>query len=210
MKKTFIVLAICWFGIPNLYCQTEAEAMEALGTVSTIEDLRTLKSAFPEWEISLNRIPAFGPLKVSDITALSIGEIHKVRTDENIVLIDKLLSREKVTYMKVLYIYISGEDRTIAEIDSIRSLIMTEYNDGADIEGLVEKYNEDGNLKGLDWFSEWMVVDEFYKGVIGSQKDEIFTVDVPDRKWYYVVYKTHDDIQDNETFTARIEIISTL
>jgi parvulin-like peptidyl-prolyl isomerase len=64
----------------------------------------------------------------------------------------------------------------------------------------------DGNKTGdLNWFNEGEMVPEFEIAVKKHKKDEIFTVDVPERKWYYVTLKTHEDKEIQELTILKIK-----
>jgi len=64
----------------------------------------------------------------------------------------------------------------------------------------------DGNPTGdLDWFGKGMMVEEFDKAVRNRNKDEIFTVDVDNKKWYYVVLKTHDNKMEKAKISVMIK-----
>ena len=43
----------------------------------------------------------------------------------------------------------------------------------------------------MGWFLPGEMPLEFEKAVWNKSKGMIFTVDIPEKKWYYVVYKTH-------------------
>jgi hypothetical protein len=52
----------------------------------------------------------------------------------------------------------------------------------------------DGNQTGdLGWFSDAQMTPGFGTAVRKHIKNDLFTVDIPDRKWYYVVLKTDND-----------------
>lgn len=54
----------------------------------------------------------------------------------------------------------------------------------------------DGNPNcDLGWFSEEMMDKEFSTAVKKHRKGDIFTIDVPDKKWYYVTLKPFDNRQ---------------
>ncbi len=79
------------------------------------------------------------------------------------------------------------------EIDSLRAIIIDKYLHGNAFSELVKEYNMDGNPNGgdLGWFKSGAMVKEFEEAFRDPGVGEIFTVDVPSRKWFYVTLKTH-------------------
>ena len=116
-----------------------------------------------------------------------------------IVSVDSLLSH------RVSYIYINGEKFTKDEIDSIRNEIIEKYNSGSYFIGLASQYNMDGNQTGdTGWFIGKVMVPEFESAVKSHRKNEIFTADSPEKKWYFVVLKTFDD-----TYIKKLTLLRT-
>jgi parvulin-like peptidyl-prolyl isomerase len=100
------------------------------------------------------------------------------------------------------YIYLDGARLTHPQIDSLRALILKKYAAGTSFEDLADKYTMDGNRKHGDvgFFQAGMMAKEFEDGVRVHAKDEVFTLDIPDKKWYYIVKKT----ADNQGETIRV------
>ncbi len=87
---------------------------------------------------------------------------------------------------------LSGEKYDPFQIDSLRQIIIKRYNAGQDFTSLVKEYSMDRNPTGeTAWFYNGMLVQEFDNAVRKRKKGEIFTVDVSEQNWYYVVLKTH-------------------
>ena len=105
----------------------------------------------------------------------------------------KMLESKEVNIYRVSYIYLDGSVLSIATIDSARSIILESYNNGESFNALVEKYNMDGHGGDLGWFAEEWMVSDFTKTVAKHKKGEIFKVDVPSKKWYYITLKTEDN-----------------
>jgi len=99
------------------------------------------------------------------------------------------------------YIYLNGDKLTLEQIDKIRQTIISKYNSGTAFADLAKEYNMDGNPNcDLGWLSEEMMVKEFSTAVKEHKKGDIFTIDVPSKKWYYVTLKTFDD-REVKTYT---------
>lgn len=93
------------------------------------------------------------------------------------------------------YIHLDGAVLTHRSIDSLRTLIQAQYAAGKSFEELNAKYNMDPNQKDGDTgpFTAGMMVKPFEDAVRVHKKGDIFLVDVPDKKWYFVVKKTADN-----------------
>lgn len=93
------------------------------------------------------------------------------------------------------YIHLDGEVLKHREIDSLRTLILQQYAAGKSFEVLNAKYNMDPNQKDGDTgpFTAGMMVKPFEDAVRVHKKGDIFLVDVPDKRWYFVVKKTADN-----------------
>jgi parvulin-like peptidyl-prolyl isomerase len=130
-------------------------------------------------------------------------------------LIDKRLLRQKkgdvfsvgyVTY-KVIegtetvkyranYIFLDGGSLTPTQVDSLKKLIAQKANSGASFDQLSDQYTMDGNTTHGDtgwFFGEEMMPKEFQDAVAAHKLGDIFSVDVSERQWHYVVKKTYDD-----------------
>ncbi len=130
-------------------------------------------------------------------------------------LIDKRLLRQKkgdvfsvgyVTYKvieasdtvayRASYVFLDRSSLTPQEIDSLEKIILKKANAGTPFEKLSDDYTMDGNNTHGDtgwFFGEAMVPKELQDAVKNHKLGEIFTVDVPDKQWHYIVKKTYDD-----------------
>jgi parvulin-like peptidyl-prolyl isomerase len=110
--------------------------------------------------------------------------------------ISKSVAISKVKMMRVSYIYLDGSRIDIKRIGELRYEITTFHANGEAFSDLANKYTMDGNKSGdLGWFEEGMMVKDFETAIKDHKKGDIFTVDIPENKWYYVVLKTFDDIE---------------
>jgi len=112
---------------------------------------------------------------------------------------------EKVNY-RANYIFLDGASLSPTEIDSMKKLIIAKYNAGATFEQLSDQYTMDGNTTHGDtgwFFGEEMMPREFQEAVKSHKKDEIFSVDVSEKQWHYIVKKTYDDDDKKEMTILR-------
>ena len=105
----------------------------------------------------------------------------------------KVLSDTTAFFSRASYIYLDGAKLSTAQIDSLRKRILQQYSEGVPFSQLAAQYTMDDNPNGGDtgWFTEGTMVETFEKALKKHQVPEVFTVDVPRNKWYYVVKKTH-------------------
>ncbi len=146
--------------------------------------------------------------------------MFKLSAGKDSSLIDKRLLRQKkgdifsvgyVTY-KVLeatdtvafranYIFLDGSSLSNTEIDSLRKLILARANAGESFDKLSDQYTMDGNTTHGDtgwFFGELMMPKEFQDAVQNHKTGEIFSVDVSEKQWHYIVKKTYNDQEKKE------------
>ena len=106
----------------------------------------------------------------------------------------KIIETKTETIFKVMYVYLDGSKLSIETIDSVRTMIISKYEHATPFIDLVKEYSMDGNPTGeFGWVTSEMAAKEFSAAVLSHKKDDIFTVNVPRNKWYYVVLKTYED-----------------
>lgn len=137
----------------------------------------------------------------SEITTLEISndslDYYKKRFFEK-DLIDKnrIVKTESIVSMRVSYIYLDGSKLTVNDINEKREEIIELYKQGKTFGELSTIYTMDSNVdKGdLGWFNEGVMHKTFENAIKSHKKDDLFEVDVPENKWYYVVLKTYNDL----------------
>lgn len=108
--------------------------------------------------------------------------------------VSESISLVKIVSMRVSYIYLDGYVIKKDEINNIRKKILASYRNNVSFSSLVKKYTMDTAEEGdIGWFDEGMMVKIFEEEIKKHKKGDIFTVDIPENKWYYVVLKTYDD-----------------
>jgi parvulin-like peptidyl-prolyl isomerase len=101
---------------------------------------------------------------------------------------------------RVSYIFLSGKDLSLDRINILRKTIIDDYKKGVPFKKLAKEYSLDWNSEtegDLGWFPEGRMYPQFENAVRKHSKDDIFTVDIPSREWYYVVLKTHSNRKSN-------------
>ena len=94
------------------------------------------------------------------------------------------------------YVFLDGSTLTVSQIDSIKALVLKKYAAGANFEQLSDQFTMDGNTTHGDtgwFFGEEMMPKEFQEAVKGHKIGDIFSVDVSEKQWHYIVKKTYED-----------------
>lgn len=110
----------------------------------------------------------------------------------------KFLEVKPIVSMKLNYIFFDGSQVSKAAIDSKRKEILDLYKKGASSDELVAQFTMDHNVKpggNFGWIDELAVEPTFCEAVKKHKKGDVFIVDVPDKNWYYIVFKLYDDIE---------------
>lgn len=184
MKKiSFLILIL---SVLNGYSQN---AKSKLDGVKTIEDaqrfVRENRDLVPEiYTLSpeLDSLPR-------RYKGISEGDV--IKEGANTI---KIISIGKQSAFRVSYIFLDGSKKSVGDINKIRNQITNQYKKGIPFTDLAKKYTMDGNPTGeLNWFTEGQMVPEFEKEVKEHKKGELFNIDIPARKWYYLTLKTFDD-----------------
>lgn len=98
--------------------------------------------------------------------------------------------------MRVSYVYLNGEKMSVEKINTLRNKIIADYKKGIPFADLANKHTMDTSKDGdLKWFSTGTMEAVFEDEIRKHKKGDIFTVDIPEKNWYYVVLKTYDDIR---------------
>jgi parvulin-like peptidyl-prolyl isomerase len=106
----------------------------------------------------------------------------------------KIIDTKTETVFKVKYIYLDANKLSLKIIDSLRKVIIDKYHNGTSFADLVSQYTMDGNPTGdFGWVTAEQTAEEFAEAVKAHKQGDIFTIDVPQNKWYYVTLKTNED-----------------
>ena len=107
----------------------------------------------------------------------------------------KIIDRYKVPYYRLSYIFLDGATLSKNDIDNKRQSLIAQYKAGIPFADLASQYSMDQNAKrggDLGWVTYGDLAKEFEEKVLGeNQLTDIYTVDIPERNWYYVILPTH-------------------
>ena len=116
----------------------------------------------------------------------------------------KVLEATEIIAYRASYIFLDGSTLSMAQVDSLRKLILQKYSEGVSFDQLSDQYTMDGNTTRGDtgwFFGELMLPKEFQNAGKNHKTGDIFFVDVSERQWHYIVKKTYDD-QDKKEMTV--------
>lgn len=172
-------------------------AQEALiKNINTIDQANDFATENPELEALVwSIIPEIDPSNESGFfNGKKTGDVFNDGT-----LVYKVISSKKITAQRVSYIYLDGNKLSMEAINKSRKTILEKYKSGTPFSDLAKEYTMDSNKTGdLNWFTDGMMVPEFEKAVKKHKLNDIFTIDIPENKWYYVTLKTFNDKQFEE------------
>ena len=107
----------------------------------------------------------------------------------------KIIDRYKVPYYRLSYIFFDGASLSKNDIDIKRKNVIAQFKAGIPFADLASQYSMDQNAKrggDLGWVTHGDLAKEFEEKVLGeNQLTDIYTVDIPERNWYYVILPTH-------------------
>lgn len=107
----------------------------------------------------------------------------------------KILDRYEVPYYRLSYIFFDGASLSKNDIDIKRKNIIAQFKAGIPFADLASQYSMDQNAKrggDLGWVTHGDLAKEFEEKVLGeNQLTDIYTIDIPERNWYYVILPTH-------------------
>ena len=197
MKYKHAYLAVLIFLIAAACEQSSASQEQILEQAVTIDDAYSLAAKYPFLTLYSLNTAKDTTKRDQQLFKMKPGEIANIGGASY-----KVIKDTGNYTLRASYIYLDGARLTHSQIDSLRTLILKQYAAGTSFEDLADKYTMDGNQKHGDagFFQAGMMVKEFEEGVRNHAKDEVFILDVPEKKWYYVVKKT----ADNQGETIRI------
>jgi parvulin-like peptidyl-prolyl isomerase len=182
--KINISLAFLIFCL-NIYGQNIEEQIKL---INTIEEANTFAQTN---KVFISEIIEISP-EIEEKKIFSNRIKGEVFSDENNIY--KILESNKIKAFKVSYIFLDGNKLSLESINDLRKNILKKHQKGIAFIDLVKEFNMDSNLSGdLGWFTEGMMVPEFENAIKSHNVNDIFTVDIPTEKWYYVTLKTFEE-----------------
>ncbi|WP_372755124.1 peptidylprolyl isomerase [Mariniflexile sp.] len=203
-----LLFAVILSGSALLNAQTSTEKeLEQIETPEQIEKYLELKKSRDNKLITFNE-EKHKSILANELFTLSKGGIKTIKTDFEKT-IYKVVEKTKTTYYRASYIYLDGSKYNMSDLNTLRTNLINEYKNGAPFDYLANRYSMDENAnKGgdLGWFTQGDLYPSFENEIINSNHgiNTIFTVDVPEKNWYYVVLKTHEPKDISEIKVLKI------
>ena len=192
MKQLLVLLVLC-----PLFGFSQNSLEQELDSITTTEEAKAFAKA--NKKVNKSKLITFNKEKhktrlANDLFKLSKGGKKVVKKDQKKTYY-KIIDKEKTLHYRASYIYFDGRKITLEEINAKRSKIISQYKQGYKFETLAKIYSMDQNSKrggDLGWFSRGQMHPDFENAIKSHAIDDIFTLDITDRNWHYVILKTHD------------------
>ncbi|WP_308993743.1 peptidylprolyl isomerase [Mariniflexile litorale] len=206
IKKLLFAAIISISAFLNAQSSTEKE-LEFIETPEQINEYLALKKSKENKLITFNE-EKHKTIFAKELFELSKGSIKTVRSNFNKT-IYKVVEKTKKTYYRVAYVYLDGTKYSINELNTLRTKIIKDYKNGESFDYLAKRYSMDknGNKGGdIGWFTQGDMHPGFENKIIygNHNLNDIFTIDVPDKNWYYVILKTHEPKDISEIKVLKI------
>ena len=143
-----------------------------------------------------------------DLFKLSKGGKTTIKNDTQKIKY-KVIEKNTVTNYRVSYIYLDGLKMVLSEINTLRDKILTEYKEGTPFSQLAKRYSMDRNANrggDLGWFETGATHPDFENEIKNPtySLNDVFTIDIVQKQWYYVVLKTHEAKEVKEIKVLKI------
>lgn len=195
MKKHYIFSLICVLSI-SINAQTKFETQ-----LDSIQDELQAKAFIESNKSNKGQIITFNKEKhnttlAKDLFKLGNGGKIVFKTDVEQTYY-KVIQKDEIPHYRMSIISIDGSNKSINQINSLRSTIINKYKEGYQFKDLAKRYSMDDYVNrggDMGWFRSGDL-DIYFEKIVTNNKysvDDIFEVDSPGKQWYFVVLKTHD------------------
>ena len=195
MLKNLLVLLACF---STAFCLSQNDFESELDSIQTLDEAKI----FVQKNKSLKgKVITFNKEKhhtkiADELFKLGKGSKKVYKTDVKKTYY-KVIDKNEIPYQKVSYIFFDGTKKSMDEINILRQNIILKYKNGFRFEDLAKHYSMDNNAKrggDLGWVTEGDLHPDFEAQVLNQSHNvnDIFTVDIPEQEWYYVILKTED------------------
>jgi parvulin-like peptidyl-prolyl isomerase len=187
MKKLLLTILTCLAYLIG-FSQTTASP---LNDINTVKQAKKFIAKYPESSAQL--ITLSSDKDTTDITPplydKNSGDTFRLDAYDY-----KILDKTSYPEFRVSYIFLDGSQLNAKTIDRLRTEIVNKYKSGTPFSDLANAYTMDATPNGdVGWFKENVMAKEFELAVKEHKRNDLFTVDIPASKWYFVVLKTFDD-----------------
>ena len=186
MKKLLLTILICQAYLIG-FSQTKPNPLDE---ITTVKQAKKFIAKNPE---SAQLITLSSDKDTTDITPplydKNPGDTFRLDAYDY-----KILDKTNYPEFRVSYIFLDGSQLNAKTIDKLRAEIVNKYKSGTPFSDLANAYTMDATPNGdVGWFKENVMAKEFELAVKEHKINDLFMVDIPSSKWYFVVLKTFDD-----------------
>lgn len=193
MLKILLPTALCLF---TTVAVAQKDFEKSLDSIQTLDDVNLF---FKKNKTAKGKVIVFNKEKhntrmAEDIFKMSVGS-KKYFKDSPQKTYYKVIEKYEIPYYRVSVVYLDGNKKSMDEINSIRKKVTAMYNDGYMFHDLAKQYSMDNTAKqggDMGWFTNGDLHPEFEKPIVEGNysADDIFMIDIPEIKAYYVVLIT--------------------
>ncbi|WP_456438064.1 peptidylprolyl isomerase [Psychroserpens sp.] len=205
MLKNILLLLAC---ITTTLCFSQNDFENEIDSIQTLDEAKI----YVKKNKSLNgKVITFNKEKhhtqiADELFKLGKGSKKMYRTDMEKTYY-KVIDKNEIPYQKLSYIFLDGKEKSMSEINTLRKNIMAKYRNGFRFEDLAKHYSMDTNANrggDLGWVTQGDLHPDFEAHVLDDSHEvnDIFTVDIPDQQWYYVILKT-----ENTKYIEEIKVL---
>ena len=195
MLKNILLLLIC---VTSTVCFSQNDFESEIDSVQTLDEAKIFvkrNKSFKGKVITFNKEKHHTKI-AEELFRLGKGSKKVYKTDMSKTYY-KVVDKNEIPYQKLSYIFFDGKKKSMEEINILRQNIIAKYNSGFRFEDLAKHYSMDTNAKrggDLGWITKGDLHPDFEAQVLDSphEVDDVFTIDIPDQQWYYVILKTED------------------
>lgn len=123
---------------------------------------------------------------------LQVGETFSIEQKNNDV-IYKVISIIPTTHYRASYIYFNGKKMARTKIQTLRTQLKQELDNGREFKDLAGEYSMDRNASrggDLGWFQENYIFPEFINSLKIHQTNDVYFLDLEEKNKYYLIKKT--------------------
>ncbi|MCD2258778.1 peptidylprolyl isomerase [Psychroserpens luteolus] len=192
----FLLSTLIFLSVSIVFAQDNFE--KSLDSVQTLDDVTIF---FEKNKKAKGKVIVFNKVKhhtrmAEAIFGMRVGA-KKSFSDAPQKTYYKVIEKYKIPYYKVSVVFLDGNKKSIDEINAIRKKVMAKYREGYMFTDLASQYSMDETAKrggDMGWFKEGDLHPEFEKPIVNGNyvADDIFTIDIPEIKAYYVVVMTQE------------------